>query len=75
MSLAELAGQAGLAKQALSNLEQGAGNPMVGTLFSIGVVLGVPVTRLWPSCRRRTPVRARPPPSDPSDALTDGRGA
>ncbi|MDX2949012.1 helix-turn-helix domain-containing protein [Streptomyces caniscabiei] len=46
MSLAELAGQARLAKQALSNLEQGAGNPMGDTLFSIAVVLGVPVTRL-----------------------------
>ncbi|WLW57961.1 helix-turn-helix domain-containing protein [Streptomyces sp. YU58] len=43
MSLAELAG---LAKQALSNLEQGAGNSMVDTLFSIAVVLGVPVPRL-----------------------------
>jgi len=45
LSLAELAGQARLAKQALSNLEQGAGDPMVDTLFSIAVVLGVPVTR------------------------------
>jgi transcriptional regulator with XRE-family HTH domain len=46
LSLAESAGQARPAKQALSNLEQGAGNPMVGTLCSIAVVLGVPVTRL-----------------------------
>ncbi|GAA2313141.1 hypothetical protein GCM10010234_67440 [Streptomyces hawaiiensis] len=46
LSLAELAGQARPAKQVLSHLEQGAGNPMVGTLFSIAVVLGVPATRL-----------------------------
>jgi transcriptional regulator with XRE-family HTH domain len=46
MSLAELARQAGLAKQTLSTVEQGAGNPTVDTLFSIGDALGVPVTRL-----------------------------
>lgn len=46
MSLAELAGQARPAKQVLSHREQGAGNPIVGTLFSIAVVLGVPATRL-----------------------------
>ncbi|WP_308114197.1 helix-turn-helix domain-containing protein [Streptomyces brasiliscabiei] len=46
LSLAELARQAGLAKQTLSNLEQGTGNPTVDTLFSIAAALGVPVTRL-----------------------------
>lgn len=46
LSLAELARQAGLAKQTLSNLEQGAGNPTVDTLFSVAAALGVPVTRL-----------------------------
>ncbi|WP_424638490.1 helix-turn-helix domain-containing protein [Embleya sp. AB8] len=46
LSLAELARQAGLAKQTLSKLEQGAGNPTVETLFSIATALGVPVTRL-----------------------------
>lgn len=46
LSLAELARQAGLAKQTLSNLEQGTGNPTVDTLFSIAHALGVPVTRL-----------------------------
>lgn len=46
MSLAELARQAGLAKQTLSKLEQGTGNPTVDTLFSIAAALGVPVTRL-----------------------------
>ncbi|MFD5837880.1 helix-turn-helix domain-containing protein [Streptomyces collinus] len=46
LSLAELAGQARPAKQALSNPERGASNPTVDKLFSIAVVLGVPVTRL-----------------------------
>ncbi|MER5181236.1 XRE family transcriptional regulator [Streptomyces sp. NPDC002896] len=46
LSLAELARQAGLAKQTLSKLEQGTGNPTVDTLFSIAGALGVPVTRL-----------------------------
>ncbi|MFC7728243.1 helix-turn-helix domain-containing protein [Actinomadura keratinilytica] len=46
MSLAELARQAGLAKQTLSTIEQGSGNPTVDTLFSIASALGVPVTRL-----------------------------
>ncbi|MDF3145246.1 MULTISPECIES: helix-turn-helix transcriptional regulator [unclassified Streptomyces] len=63
MSLAELAGQARLAKQALSNLVQGAGSPMVDTLFSIAVVLGVPATRLVAELSAAIPVCARPPPS------------
>jgi mannose-6-phosphate isomerase-like protein (cupin superfamily) len=46
LSLAELARQAGLAKQTLSKLELGTGNPTVDTLFSIATALGVPVTRL-----------------------------
>jgi transcriptional regulator with XRE-family HTH domain len=46
LSLAELARQAGLAKQTLSKVEQGTGNPTVDTLFSIATALGVPVTRL-----------------------------
>ncbi|MBO4256362.1 helix-turn-helix domain-containing protein [Streptomyces griseorubiginosus] len=46
LSLAELSRRAGLAKQTLSNLEQGTGNPTVDTLFSIATALGVPVTRL-----------------------------
>lgn len=46
LSLAELARQAGLAKQTLSKLEQGTGNPTVDTLFSIASALGVPVTGL-----------------------------
>ncbi|WP_371572681.1 helix-turn-helix domain-containing protein [Streptomyces sp. NBC_01314] len=46
LSLARLAREAGLAKQTLSKLEQGTGNPTVDTLFSIATALGVPVTRL-----------------------------
>ncbi|MGW1025942.1 helix-turn-helix domain-containing protein [Streptomyces sp. NPDC002577] len=46
LSLAELARQAGLAKQTLSKLELGTGNPTVDTLYSIAGALGVPVTRL-----------------------------
>ncbi|MFC8827344.1 helix-turn-helix domain-containing protein [Streptomyces sp. NPDC057137] len=46
LSLNELARQAGLSKQTLSNVEQGGGNPTVETLFSVATALGVPVTRL-----------------------------
>ncbi|WP_433476272.1 helix-turn-helix domain-containing protein [Spirillospora sp. CA-142024] len=46
MSLTELARQAGLAKQTLSTIEQGSGNPTVDTLFAVAEALGVPVTRL-----------------------------
>ncbi|MFF3501048.1 helix-turn-helix domain-containing protein [Streptomyces sp. NPDC003247] len=46
LSLAELARQAGVAKQTLSTLEQGMGNPTLDTLFAIAAALGVPMTRL-----------------------------
>ncbi|MFK0119831.1 helix-turn-helix domain-containing protein [Streptomyces sp. NPDC090994] len=46
MSLAELARQAGVAKQTLSTLEQGLGNPTLDTLFAVAAALGVPMTRL-----------------------------
>jgi transcriptional regulator with XRE-family HTH domain len=46
ISLAELARRAGLAKSTLSQLESGAGNPSVETLWSLGVALGVPFSRL-----------------------------
>ncbi|MFE9644593.1 helix-turn-helix domain-containing protein [Streptomyces sp. NPDC006365] len=75
LSLAELARQAGLAKQTLSNLEQGARNPTGGHTVS----------------DRHGPRRTRCPAggrflggeprtalghfrADPGDALTDGRG-
>jgi transcriptional regulator with XRE-family HTH domain len=46
ISLAELARRARLAKSTLSQLEAGAGNPSVETLWSLGVALGVPLSRL-----------------------------
>jgi transcriptional regulator with XRE-family HTH domain len=46
LSLTELARRAGIAKSTLSQLEAGAGNPSVETLWSLGVALGVPFSRL-----------------------------
>src|SRR5437763_14041072 len=46
LSLAELARRAGLAKSTLSQLESGTGNPSIETLWSLGVALGVPFSRL-----------------------------
>jgi transcriptional regulator with XRE-family HTH domain len=46
ISLAELARRAGLAKSTLSQLEGGTGNPSIETLWSLGVALGVPFSRL-----------------------------
>lgn len=46
LSLAQLARQAGVAKQTLSTLEQGLGNPTVDTLYNVAAALGVPMTRL-----------------------------
>lgn len=46
LSLTELARRAGLAKSTLSQLESGAGNPSVETLWALGVALGVPFSRL-----------------------------
>src|SRR6187402_2099842 len=46
ISLTELARRAGLAKSTLSQLEAGAGNPSIETLWSLGVALGVPFSRL-----------------------------
>jgi transcriptional regulator with XRE-family HTH domain len=46
LSLTELARQAGIAKSTLSQLESGAGNPSVETLWALGVALGVPFSRL-----------------------------
>jgi transcriptional regulator with XRE-family HTH domain len=46
ISLSELAKRAGLAKSTLSQLESGTGNPSVETLWSLGVALGVPFSRL-----------------------------
>jgi transcriptional regulator with XRE-family HTH domain len=46
ISLTELARRAGIAKSTLSQLEAGAGNPSVETLWALAVVLGVPFSRL-----------------------------
>jgi transcriptional regulator with XRE-family HTH domain len=46
ISITELARRAGLAKSTLSQLESGAGNPSIETLWSLGVALGVPFSRL-----------------------------
>ncbi|MFE2721242.1 helix-turn-helix domain-containing protein [Kitasatospora sp. NPDC059327] len=44
--MAELARRAGIAKSTLSQLESGAGNPSVETLWALGVALDVPFSRL-----------------------------
>ncbi|MEU5696537.1 XRE family transcriptional regulator [Actinosynnema sp. NPDC020468] len=46
ISMGELAKRAGIAKSTLSQLESGAGNPSVETLWALGVALGVPFSRL-----------------------------
>jgi transcriptional regulator with XRE-family HTH domain len=46
LSLTEVARRAGIAKSTLSQLESGAGNPSVETLWAICVVLEVPFSRL-----------------------------
>jgi transcriptional regulator with XRE-family HTH domain len=46
LSLGELAQRAALSKQTLSKIEQGVGNPTVGTLESIANALGVSIRRL-----------------------------
>jgi transcriptional regulator with XRE-family HTH domain len=46
LSLTELARRAGIAKSTLSQLESGAGNPSVETLWALSVVLDVPFSRL-----------------------------
>ena len=46
LSLSEIAKRAGIAKSTLSQLESGAGNPSVETLWALGVALNVPFSRL-----------------------------
>jgi transcriptional regulator with XRE-family HTH domain len=46
LTLTELARRAGVAKSTLSQLESGAGNPSVETLWALAVVLDVPFSRL-----------------------------
>jgi len=46
LSLSELARSAGVAKSTLSQLESGAGNPSLETLWALSVALDVPFSRL-----------------------------
>jgi transcriptional regulator with XRE-family HTH domain len=46
LSMAEVARRSGIAKSSLSQLEAGAGNPSVETLWALSVTLGVPFARL-----------------------------
>ncbi|WP_131737287.1 helix-turn-helix domain-containing protein [Actinomadura roseirufa] len=59
-SLDELAGRAGVSKGVLVGLEQGRGNPNLGTLTRISDALGVPLTRLV-QVEKEPPVRMFPP--------------
>jgi transcriptional regulator with XRE-family HTH domain len=63
LSLTELARRAGLAKSTVSQLEAGTGNPSVETLWSLGVALGVPFSRLVepPTTRVRVVRRGEAP--------------
>ncbi|MFB7251866.1 helix-turn-helix domain-containing protein [Microbacterium sp. NPDC056234] len=46
LSVSELARRAGLSKATVSQLESGAGNPSVETLWALGVALGIPFATL-----------------------------
>ncbi len=46
LSASELARRAGISKATVSQLESGAGNPSVETLWALGVALGVPFATL-----------------------------
>lgn len=57
LSLGELARRAGVSKQTLSKIEQGQGNPTIGTLEEVAKALGIRITGLlteWGS-----PIRLR----------------
>src|SRR5262244_1740374 len=56
ISLTELARRAGIAKSTLSQLESGAGNPSVETLWAICVALDAPFSRLLDPPRALTQV-------------------
>jgi transcriptional regulator with XRE-family HTH domain len=56
LSLTELARRAHVAKSTLSQLESGAGNPSVETLWALGVALDVPFSRLVDPPRRTVQV-------------------
>ncbi|HLI41850.1 MAG TPA: XRE family transcriptional regulator [Streptosporangiaceae bacterium] len=56
LSLTEVARRAGVAKSTLSQLESGAGNPSLETLWALAVALDVPVSRLLDPPRPRVQV-------------------
>ncbi|RIQ20833.1 helix-turn-helix domain-containing protein [Jiangella rhizosphaerae] len=56
LSLAEVARRAGIAKSTLSQLESGAGNPSVETLWALSVALDVPFAHLVEPPRPRVQV-------------------
>ncbi|WP_141325573.1 helix-turn-helix domain-containing protein [Myxococcus sp. AB025B] len=59
MSLSELARRADISKSTLSQLESGAGNPSIETLWALAVALGVPFSRLVdPPAREVRVIRA-----------------
>jgi transcriptional regulator with XRE-family HTH domain len=63
LSMTDLARRAGVAKSTLSQLESGAGNPSVETLWALAVALGVPFSRLVDP--PRAPVRLIRPGEGP----------
>jgi transcriptional regulator with XRE-family HTH domain len=62
ISLTELARRAGISKSTLSQLEAGAGNPSIETLWALAVVLEIPFSRLVD------------PPDAPVQVLRAGQG-
>ncbi|OKK14815.1 DNA-binding protein [Streptomyces sp. CB00455] len=56
LSLTEVARRAGLAKSTLSQLESGAGNPSLETLWALCVALEIPFSRLLAAPRPRVQV-------------------
>ncbi|MGF1740286.1 XRE family transcriptional regulator [Vibrio profundum] len=56
MSIAEVARRAKIAKSTLSQLESGAGNPSIETLWAICAVLDIPVSRLLEPPRQETKI-------------------
>lgn len=59
LSLAEVARRAGIAKSTLSQLEAGAGNPSVETLWALSIALDVPFAQLFEPARPRVQVIRR----------------
>lgn len=69
LSVSELARQAGVSKATVSQLENGAGNPSVETLWALGVALGVPFAVLVDQqASSPTLIRAHDLPEVPSAA-------